>query len=1568
MGKRIISILMVVLLITTTISEELVMASVDNGVNESTVTKTIEENDSDQKAGADNNTTEDVDEAATTEQEETRDEVQNQAKTTEQEKTKDEVQDQAKTTEQEKTKDEVQDQSEITEEQKTSKKEASKEQEAESIQEKEETALALADEESDDLVDYEVYLADYLITNGRYDFMTQDYAEGACGVYVRSGKENGLNSSLAAWRAATFDGASEVGYAWAEVGYYESILFDLVYDEKEDGVENTIYDNIMDASEAIKASNWKTICKGGQEALMNVPLSADNLEKVYPVIQSLDAVQPILGKIGDATDILGYVDTGKEFLEKISELSVLVSVSEETQDIITDLAKDYNKNDAMNTALSEYALLFEDLLDESTIMSYLAGKTTLKELSTNTVSTLWGNVITKMNSAGFAIEVGQNVGKMASNFLVSTDATIEYFYSMEAMTKFTQLLASQVRTYGDRFQSDPSVENAKKFNAAFELLYKANVINLDYAEKFLTQVSTKGFISWLFQKANDENYQANLSSIQRMKKDFNTYMDQMKALAMIAYKEEFPDDIDTEFHDVEVEKPVSDENLDAVVAEIDTISEQISDITFTEDKTFNADTEHYGNVTLEDGTWDLNGYHMIIHGDLYIKGGLLKLNGGSLTVNGNVYHTSGTLYLSQGNLDISENYWMGSVNDDGTIASSNGEIKMSDGSDLLKVAGDFYMYCNYGSYIQWTAGTTEIGGSLYKYHGSNGGNTGISENHKMIFTGEKDPTISSKGYYQLSLAHVEILNAASRKVKLVGDIGISGSLTGDSETVTVTAQDAELSGDGFSNQDLVVDSDLTYDGGTWQLKGNTLKVNGDMHQSGSFLNTGGSTIEVTGSYYQQNGTLNILDGTVTIGGTYYLGEKNEDGTIKTSIGGIKMSDEAGLLKVAGDFYMYCNYGSYIQWTAGTTEIGGSLYKYHSSNGNNTGISENHKMIFTGEKDLTISSKGYYQLNLAHVEILNAASRKVKMVGDIGISGSLTGDSETVTVTAQDVELSGDGFSSQNLVVDGDLTYDGGTWQVNGKSLKVNGDVYQKGGILNLGKGSLEVTGTYHHQSGTLNPSGGSIDIGKNYYNVIITTDSSSGDQIYQTTSGLLYMNNSSSSMNVGGDFIMASTNSHSDKLTAGTIMIQGDFTQISGSAYNFACKDEMIVILNGEDVQHVSFASTNSKFNILQLTKDKDTGYIFSPDPCWNELVEIKEDFAILVQPEDSAAAEGQTLTFVVQASGKDLSYQWQYCDAEDDRWKDVESEDSQTEVLSVVASAEADGRRYRCVVTNGDGETLTTEEAVLNVKYELTILQQPTDFVGKEGDTAIFSVTAAGYQLSYQWQYLNVGEEEWRKSSKSGNDSATLVVPITEAKNGQKYRCVITDGDGNTVTSNAAEITVKVENPFTDISKDQYYYEPVLWAYECGIASGITSDQFGPEEQCTRAQVVIFLWRAKGKPEASIKELPFEDVQKGTYYYDAIAWAYENNIVSGVDETHFGPDDPVTRGQFVTFLHRTEGKPEYSTDNPFEDVNKQAYYYDPVLWAYENGIASGLSEGVFGPDEVCTRGQVVAFLYRAYH
>ena len=173
--------------------------------------------------------------------------------------------------------------------------------------------------------------------------------------------------------------------------------------------------------------------------------------------------------------------------------------------------------------------------------------------------------------------------------------------------------------------------------------------------------------------------------------------------------------------------------------------------------------------------------------------------------------------------------------------------------------------------------------------------------------------------------------------------------------------------------------------------------------------------------------------------------------------------------------------------------------------------------------------------------------------------------------------------------------------------------------------------------------------------------------------------------------------------------------------------------------------------------------------------------------------------------------------------------------------------------------------------------------------------------------------------------------------------------------------------NPFTDVLEGAYYYDPVMWAVQQGVTTGMSETIFAPDNTCTRAQIVTFLWRASGSPEPASANMPFTDVAAGSYYEKAVLWAVEEGITKGTSDTTFGPDQPCTRGQVVTFLWRSlDEKMPTSDANPFLDVPGDQYYYNAVLWAVENKITNGMSANAFSPDAPCSRGQIVTFLYRA--
>ena len=196
------------------------------------------------------------------------------------------------------------------------------------------------------------------------------------------------------------------------------------------------------------------------------------------------------------------------------------------------------------------------------------------------------------------------------------------------------------------------------------------------------------------------------------------------------------------------------------------------------------------------------------------------------------------------------------------------------------------------------------------------------------------------------------------------------------------------------------------------------------------------------------------------------------------------------------------------------------------------------------------------------------------------------------------------------------------------------------------------------------------------------------------------------------------------------------------------------------------------------------------------------------------------------------------------------------------------------------------------------------------------------------------------------------------------------TGGSGSTGGVAKDNVTVTPATPtvsFTDVPASAYYYDAVKWAAKKGITGGIGSGLFGPEQPCTRAQIVTFLWRAAGSPEPKSAASGMTDVVSGGYYEKAVAWAIENGITTGTTTSTFSPDATCTRAQAVTFLARAlKAKAESAAE--FSDVPTGSYFADAVAWAAANGVTEGIGGGLFGSDNDCTRGQIVTFLYRAYN
>jgi hypothetical protein len=222
--------------------------------------------------------------------------------------------------------------------------------------------------------------------------------------------------------------------------------------------------------------------------------------------------------------------------------------------------------------------------------------------------------------------------------------------------------------------------------------------------------------------------------------------------------------------------------------------------------------------------------------------------------------------------------------------------------------------------------------------------------------------------------------------------------------------------------------------------------------------------------------------------------------------------------------------------------------------------------------------------------------------------------------------------------------------------------------------------------------------------------------------------------------------------------------------------------------------------------------------------------------------------------------------------------------------------------------------------------------------------------------------------------DSGYTLETLTAIDSKGKEIQLTDKGEGKyTFTMPAGKVEVKATfmednsmlNFFYDVPNGAYFYEAVKWAVKNGITTGVGNDLFAPEQPCTRAQIVTFLWRAAGSPEPKTAS-SFTDVPASAYYAKAVAWAVENGITNGMTATTFAPDATCTRGQSVTFLYRAlKGTASGSTN--FTDVKSDAFYADAISWAVANNVTNGTSNTTFSPNADCTRAEIVTFLYRAY-
>lgn len=451
-------------------------------------------------------------------------------------------------------------------------------------------------------------------------------------------------------------------------------------------------------------------------------------------------------------------------------------------------------------------------------------------------------------------------------------------------------------------------------------------------------------------------------------------------------------------------------------------------------------------------------------------------------------------------------------------------------------------------------------------------------------------------------------------------------------------------------------------------------------------------------------------------------------------------------------------------------------------------------------------------------------------------------------------------------------------------------------------------------------------------------------------------------------------------------------TDIAPGVYNLAAVKDgktvtTLVLVTDQDVTaDVSLPAANSSTLIIKADKDKD-----APKVVVGGLDAVAE-------------AKNASIELTVTAKAEDKKNEPQaaiMAEANGQKWeqflditlkKDGTAIDSTTPtVLDIVYPFASQGKTDITVWRyHGSAQKLTCLTARPNAPFA-----DGTCFIDTQnGLIHIYASEFSTYAVSYRtivspYPYSVTVSPAENGTVKADRATATfgtrVTVTVTPAAGYALRSLAISEASGKDVAYTdqkngtftfampSSHVTVSAKfarqsgNPFLDVADDTYYYDAVLWAVGQGVTSGTSATTFSPDVTCTRAQAVTFLWRALGSPEPARAACPFTDVKADAYYHKAVLWATETGVTVGTSATSFTPNATVTRGQTVAFLWRAAGKPEQTAKNPFADVKSGAYYESAVLWAVNRKITQGTAAAAFSPSDGCTRAQIVTFLYRCH-
>ena len=780
----------------------------------------------------------------------------------------------------------------------------------------------------DSNLSYDQYKADYYISVGYDRYLSSDFTLPYRSIVEGNRNNIAYQGLINAWQIATFNLSDTVQLSKRKAGIYETFLFDILYKGSDPTNTSEILNKVV---KAVESSTMKKVCEFTGEELpvyirMNLSkMDKNQIEKLGSALKSCDELKGVFKSISTISNVLDYATDVEDLIYKLCKASVIAKLGNEYADVLNAVSNRTN-DQSMKYACTELASICSNMMTEEQIIALMSSELLATDLTEWALGEIWDKVLENCTSYGLAIKVGQGLGKFFSKILFSTDKVIENYYEMDALYDFENILREVVKSYKSSYSSSKTENNAKHFNAAYEMLLGVYGLGTDVSlehAKINNEDVVNLFVSYVMNK--HDKYEIFKNTMKTIKDELDFIKDYANGDLYNSYLE---DCCSTTSNVISLTPVTVNASQEQYVQTNEDLTQNIillCDRKITNDMTLSSDYETFGN--------------------LYFSGGTINLNGQKMTVYGNLYQTAGTMRLNGGTLEIGGDYEIRIKNTDGSYYDSDGKLVMDNPSDKVIVNGSFAVDSEYQSTL--TNGIMEVKGNFTHSMSSRYSKEysfAPSGSHTIILNGDKQQNVycasPSSGFNRLKMENDNIV--------FKGNMGIKG-FSVEKDFVFDTSEGNELSINGTLNlngNDFIVDGTTILSGGTINFNGGNLNVPGDLESfSNLYFNGGRLTVNgnytqsadtsignnratITGNLNQTAGTMRLNGGTLEIGGDYEIRVKNTDGSYYDSDGKLVMDNPSDKVIVNGSFAVDSEYQSTL--TNGIMEVKGNFTHSMSS--------------------------------------------------------------------------------------------------------------------------------------------------------------------------------------------------------------------------------------------------------------------------------------------------------------------------------------------------------------------------------------------------------------------------------------------------------------------------------------------------------------------------------------------------------------------------------------------------------------------------------------------------------------